>query len=173
MRDEEPGESFATEEREDLVVQSFAGDFVEGTERFVEEEDFRLHDERAGERCAHAHSARELTRVLVLESAESDAGDGVGCTLGALGLPDAVQFRDEFHVALDGAPLHERGVLEDVTDAVPVHVAGAARVRLEVRSDAQQGRLSATGRSDDRDEFTGTDRERDVVECAGPVGERH
>src|SRR5205814_1168809 len=63
---------------------------VESAERLVHEKDGRLVDERLRQRRALAHAARELVRVVALESAESDTPDPVArapfsfCALGAV-----------------------------------------------------------------------------------------
>ena len=63
---------------EQLVVQTLAGDLVEGAERLVEQEHRRIHHQRAGERGAHPHAARELLGVLRLEPGEPDELDRLG-----------------------------------------------------------------------------------------------
>jgi hypothetical protein len=47
-------------------------------------------------------------------------------------------------------------------NAVDAHLTGA--LRLQARNDAQQGRLAATGRTDQRDEFAVFDRQIDTLQ---------
>jgi hypothetical protein len=73
--DGEGGEAVALPQAQELVVEAFAGEFVEGAEGLVEEEQLGAGDQGAGERGAHAHAARELGGVGVREFAEADEGE--------------------------------------------------------------------------------------------------
>ena len=171
--DEQPGELLVLEQAQQFVVQALAGDLVERTEGFVEQEHLRLQHQRAGQRAAHLHTARQLLGVLGLVADEVDQLDrclGLG---EASGLVHALQFGVQFDVALHGAPGQQRGVLEHIADARPVDLTGAAGVLLEARGDAQQGALPAAGGADDGDELAGTHIETDVVDSVCPVGEHH
>ena len=56
-------------------VEVLAGDLVDGAERLVEQEDRRAQRQRAGQRGAHLHAARERLGVVVLEPVEPDELD--------------------------------------------------------------------------------------------------
>src|SRR5262249_60982078 len=55
-----------------LRVHDLAGLRVERGERFVHQQDLRIDGKRAGEIDALTHAARELARMVVLESLEAD-----------------------------------------------------------------------------------------------------
>src|SRR5262249_18310346 len=54
-----------------FLVEGIACDLVERAERLVHEENPRLRDERAGDRHALAHPARQLVRQRVLAAREA------------------------------------------------------------------------------------------------------
>src|SRR3546814_20349805 len=60
----------ALPEPQELLVQVVAGDLVERPERLVHQEEIGLEAERAGDRDALLHAARELPGKLLLEAAE-------------------------------------------------------------------------------------------------------
>ena len=72
MRDEEPGELLGDEEADQLLLQPFAQQLVDGRERLVEEQQLRAGHERPGERGPHLHAAGELVRQVLLEAGETD-----------------------------------------------------------------------------------------------------
>ena len=72
------GKALALEQAEQFVVELLAGDLVERAERLVEQEDLRIHHQRAGQRATHLHAAGELLRILLLEPVEPDEGDVLG-----------------------------------------------------------------------------------------------
>ena len=55
-----------------LEVHPLAGHLVERAERLVHQQDRRVEGERAGDRDALLHAARELPRVVAGELAELD-----------------------------------------------------------------------------------------------------
>ncbi len=59
-------------ELEEFGAEVFCGEDVEGGERLVHEEDFRLDDEGAGEADALAHAAGEFLGVCGFEAVEAD-----------------------------------------------------------------------------------------------------
>ena len=116
--DEQRGEALALEQAEQLVVQPFAGDLVERAERLVEQEDLRLEHQRAGQRGAHLHAAGELLRVLLLEPVQADEVRSRRRHGACRSAPvDAFELGEQLDVALHGAPLQQRGVLEHVAEA--------------------------------------------------------
>ena len=60
---------------------------------------FGLHHQRAGQRAAHLHAARQLLRVLLLEAVEPDEGDVLGGATRSLRLVDALQLGEQLDVA--------------------------------------------------------------------------
>ena len=55
--DEDDGDLACLPEVVELFVQGLSGDGIEGGEGFIEEEEFGIGDQSAGEGDAHAHSA--------------------------------------------------------------------------------------------------------------------
>ena len=62
-------------EVEEVGAQGLGGQHVERRERLVHQQDFRLHDQRAGEADALPHTARQLLRIGGLEAIEADRVD--------------------------------------------------------------------------------------------------
>ena len=173
MRDEQRGELLRVEQVDQLVVESLPGDFIERTERFVEQEDLGVQHQRASERAPHLHATGQLLGILVLVTDQVDQLDRLGRLGSALGLGHVLQLGVELDVALHRSPRQQRGILEHVAERIPVDVTDTGGVLRQTRRDAQQGRLAATGRSDHGDELAGRHRERHVVDGMGSVGEHH
>src|SRR5262245_31226377 len=73
MGDEDDGLAQRLPERQEVVVEAKARDLVERGERLVHQQERRLGDERARDRGAHLHPARELARITLREAGKSDA----------------------------------------------------------------------------------------------------
>jgi hypothetical protein len=111
--DEEGGPLTAFTEGEEFLVEVFAGEFVEGAERFVEEQEGRFEGEGAGEGDAHFFAAGELTRVAVGEVGDAGEGEKLRGALAADGGGDVAELEEELGVLADGEPREESGVLEE------------------------------------------------------------
>jgi hypothetical protein len=83
--DEDRGHRVARPQGAKLVVEVLTRDLVEGGEGFVEQEQFRIVDQRAGERGAHAHPAGELGGVAADRVGEADLIDCGFCPRDAIG----------------------------------------------------------------------------------------
>ena len=70
---------------EQLLVEPLARHLVEGAERLVHQQDGRVQGERAGDRHALLHAARELPRVVLGEFLEADQAQQRARPLLALG----------------------------------------------------------------------------------------
>ena len=155
---------------EQQVAHVGAGDLVERGERLVHQQDRRAEGERAHERDALLHAARQLVRVRLLEPGEADRVEQPG-DLGVrqrllLGAAAPVQAAQEPDVVGHGLPRHERRRLghEPVllagaggVGAAAGHQHGAARRALQAADDAQQGGLAAAARPQQADELAGAD----------------
>ena len=133
-----PAKPSAWNSSQRLVVEVLPGDLVDGAERLVEQEQRRLERQRAGERAAHLHAAREGVRVVPLEPAQADHLDrGLG-EGGPLGAVDAAELGQQLDVLADGPPRQQGGVLEHVAEVVAVdrHRAGGGRRAALTRSAA-------------------------------------
>ena len=174
VRDEDRGLALAAQDLGDLVRQREPRLRIERRKRLVEQHDVRLGAQRARQRHALAHAARELARQVVQELAEPVAGEQLRRALARLGHVGALDFRAQHRVFEDGAPLEQIILLQHVADlaarpghrlAVDQH--GAAG-RLEDAGDQRQQRaLAAAALADDGDELAGRDRDRDALERLG------
>ena len=111
--DEDGGPALAFAEGEQFFVEVFAGEFVEGTERFVEQEELRFEGEGAGEGDAHFFAAGELARVAVGEGSDAGKREQFGHASVAFGGGRVAKLEERGGVLADGAPREEGGVLED------------------------------------------------------------
>ena len=175
VRDQDRGLALAAQDLGHLVGEREPRLRIERRERLVEQHDVRLGAERARERHALAHPARELARQIVQELAESVAGEQLQ-SRAARALPHvgALDFGAEHRVLEDGAPLEQVILLQHVADlaarpgdrlAVDQHRAVGRR---ENSGDQRQQRaLAAAALPDDGDELARGDRERDAFERLG------
>ena len=154
-----------------LDVEALAGHLVERAEGLVEQQHPRLGDERAGDRHALAHAARQLRRPGLLEALQADELDEVGD--GGRRDRGAGHLQGELDVRLDRAPRQQRRVLEGDAEVMgaagdvgrfAVHQRLPRRRRVEAGEDAQDRRLAAPRRAEQRGERPGGGVERDVVE---------
>ena len=158
----------------ELRLQFLAQAAVQARQRFVEEEDTRLRDERAGEGDPLALPAAERRRVTLAEPTETDEVEHVGHPTVALVAVDARPGQPVGDVLADAHVGEQHEVLEDEADVPPVR--GAGRHVAPVEKDASLGwrlqpcehperrRLPAAGGAEEGDELAGRDRQRDVVD---------
>src|SRR6476646_6409475 len=69
---ENRGEAFSAPEGYQLLLQRQTGQRVELAERLIKQQQGGIVDERASERGALSHAARELMRISLAEVAKSD-----------------------------------------------------------------------------------------------------
>ncbi len=162
----------------DLEAHLLAQIGVEIRQRLVEEQRLRLDDEGAGERDALLLAAGEFARIARGEVGElgrrEDAGDllgdlrprqlaqrqAIGDVLGDRHVrPQRVALKDHRHLARFRRQRARRRRHHPVTDR---DLAG--RRLDEARDQAQRRRLAAAGRTEQADEETVVDAERDVVD---------
>ena len=89
----------ARPERLELVVQQVARHRVERAERLVHQQHVGVLRERAGERDALAHAARELVRALVAKSPRCTISSSSLAPRAALVARDAGELQRELDVA--------------------------------------------------------------------------
>ena len=176
VRDEDDRRAAGLPDAQELDVESLARHLVERAERLVHEQERGIEGERARDRDALLHAAGELPRWCSREALKLDELEHlVDPLLPALLVP-ARELERQGDVLRDRAPLVEHCILED--DPVVVVAAGlprglavdgraAARRLDQVADDAQQRRLAAAGRADQRDELARLDLEIDVLERDG------
>ena len=174
------GRRGAVPEPQQLEVEAFAAERIERAERLVEEEDGGLERQRAGERDPLGGPARQLGRARVghgrVEADELDQRRDA--RRAALGRP-AGELERIGDVVGGRAPRQETRFLEDQPDARigpddrrSVEQGLAAGRFEQAGDDAQERRLAAAVRADERDDPAARDGQVDAVEdrerAAGP-----
>ena len=131
-----------------------------------------LQRQRAGQRAAHPHAARQRLRVVLLEAGRARPGRSPRwASWPRSALPHAVQLGEQLDVLLDRAPRQQRRRPGTRSRGARGRSRPCPRGRLEQPGgDPQQRRLAAPGRADDRDELALVDAERDVVDASVPSG---
>ncbi len=168
----------------DFVAQGFAGEDVEGAERFVHAEDLRFHHERPRDADALLHAAGEFLGQHVAVAFESDGLDDFLEAMVFFLRGVARVFEAEQDVFANGEPGEEGEVLEDHGDAgvdalerlAAVFYDAAGRLD-EAGEDAHDGGLAAAGGAEQGHDVVFLDGEVDVVEdfhfFAGLFAEGH
>ena len=144
-----------------------------GSKRLVHQERLRLADDRPPHGDTLPLPARQLRGLALEELLETELGDPVD-TLADLGLGHAPDLEAVPEVLPDAHVRVERVALEDHRDVTMARsevgdVAASdrdlsARHLLESGDRAQQRRLPAARRPDERDELAVADRERHIVD---------
>ena len=98
VRDKDDGRAAAFPKPQQIVVQRHPGNLVECGEGFVEQQQIGVGHERAGDRDAHPHAARQLARISLLEPGETDRAQfGHGAL--ALGRPNpAIEAKRQYNI---------------------------------------------------------------------------
>ncbi|MNZ33319.1 hypothetical protein D3C78_506640 [compost metagenome] len=142
-----------------FLLHGDAGQGVELAQRFVEDQQARLVDQRPRQRHPLRHATGELARPGPGEGGQADLGQR---RIDPLAIPRqaAAGLRAEGDVVPHASPGVERRVLEHhhPRRRRPVHRLAigqqtAAVGRLQTGDQTQQGRLAATGRPQQRDEL--------------------
>ena len=123
----------------ELLVELLAGDLVERRERLVEQQQVGLGHQRARERGAHAHAARELRRIAAGGVGETDPLDRLARAVQPLRARDTAELERERHVVEQVAPRQQVRVLEDVGDRRRARSVRAAWPRWTVADDGAAG----------------------------------
>ena len=174
MRDENGRHVHLLVEPAQPVAQLRAHAGVERAERLVQEQHLGLHRERAGQRHPLALAARELRGVAVRERLQLDELEQLVDARSNLGLRPLAHGQPEADVVPDGHVLERRVVLEDEADPALLrrergrvlardHDLAGVRL-LEPGDHAQERRLAAAARPEQRRQRARLDHERDVVE---------
>lgn len=151
MGDEEGAPAVALAEGEEILIELVPGEGIEGTERFIEEEQARLEGEGAGEGGAHTHATAELMGKAVEGIGEADAagpliGDGVSLWSGF-----AAQAEGKGDIIAEAGPWEQVGVLKDKADLIggdgALDLAGGGL--KEAGDEAEEGGFAATGGPED------------------------
>ena len=170
-------------EAQELVLEAFADDRVDGPEGLVHEHDRRVHRQGSGHADALALAATQLRRVAVavLRGIEPDEREQLIGALSLAVLRPADQARDGRDVLADRLMGEEARLLDDVADrpAQVDHVAlrdvlavdeDPPRRRLDQPVDhLEAGRLATARRSDQHADLAGRHLQREVVDGPGDV----
>ena len=153
-----------------------AGDLVERAERLVHEEEIGLGDERARDRHAHLHAARELARIARRERREPDELERRRDRAVRGGPVDPREVEGQPDVRGDPRPRHQRCLLEhhrEMLRGLPHRLEPLAppaqppRGRgVEAGGEAKERGLAAARRPEQRHELVAADREVDRGERA-------
>ena len=157
MGDEQHREADIVPQRLQFFLHVAPGQRVERGERLVHQQHRRLHGERARDRDALLHAARQHVRIDVLEARQVDLGEHRARMLGRLILRHAlVDEQREQHVAEHGLPRQELVELLEHHHAVGAGLLDLLAVETdlpldrlhEARDRLEQRRLAAAGRSE-------------------------
>ena len=110
MSDEQSGCCSLSPNAQELDVEALPGHLVQCAKGLVEQEDFGLDDQRAGDGNALAHPARELGRPGLLKPFEADERNQVHD--GRVRDFQAADLERQPDVRYDGTPRQKGGVLE-------------------------------------------------------------
>ena len=147
-----------------LAAQVLGGEHVEGGERLVHEEHFRLDDQGAGKADALLHAAGEFLGIGGLKAVQAHRIQHLHAALAALVRADAAGLQRGFDVFKHREPGKEGKALEDDGDVdlgvgdgllVPVDLAG--RGRGEPGEHAQHGGLAGAGGAEQGENLSGQD----------------
>ena len=158
-------------DREEEVLHRAPGLRVERAERLVEQQDVGLGRERAGDRDALAHAARELVGRVVGELGEPDDAEQLLHPLARWALRMPTHSSPNATFSRDRAPRveavgleHHAAVGPGTDDRLVVDLDRARGRHVEPGDDVEQRRLPAAGRPDQAHELPVGDLEVHVVD---------
>src|SRR5882724_2113586 len=172
VSDEDDGLAGAAPDVEKPLTHQQTRLLVERAERLVHQQNLRVDRQRASDRHALLHPARQLARVLLGEPGEAEGAEKLGGNATAARRRDALQLEPELDVLEGGAPREKAGVLEHGRDAPRIRPPHRLAVdqeapnvgRHEAAEHAEERRLAAPGGPDQRAELGFADGQRDVAE---------
>ena len=186
MGDEDGREAQPLLEGSDLLPHPQAEAGVQVGQRLVEQDDLRLHDERAGQGNTLLLAAGELVRVPLGVLLDAHGAQARGDAVVALLASHLLELEPESDVLLH-REVREKGVGLEHHRHRPL-VRGCAAQRLAIQGDlpggdlfeardhAQRGGLAAARGAEEGREGPGLDVEADAVDgflgCAAPAGVR-
>src|SRR5262249_26742495 len=177
---EDHGLRRALPDAQQFGLHEAAGLGVERAERLVHQQDLRIEGERARNRGALPHAARQLRGVAVLEAIEPDQVDEGLRPLLAFLPRKSHSLQAVEHIAAHCLPRKQREMLKDDAairagrgDRLALDEDRAGLRREETADEIEQRRLAAAGGSEQRYELTRADVERDLLEREHrPAGRR-
>ena len=161
----------------DLVAQQEARLFVERGERLSHQENLGLRDQRARNRDALAHAARQLRGIVFLERGQTDHIDEMMRTIHALGFGDTLQFEGKSDIVDDIAPGESRFLLKHHADGrmrrrntLIANHHGAFIIAQQAPDNVEERGLAAARRADHGNEFALFHREGDMIDGRDRAG---
>ena len=158
---------------QDLILHTHTGESIQCAERLVQQQDLRLVDQGANEGHTLCHTAGKLTGVIILELLQTDDIDHA-LHLILIALELALHFQREADVLLHSQPGEQGGLLEHHTTVgrgtiyfLAIHSHSAEGGGDETCHQAENGGLTAAGRTDEGDKFAAFHGDADVVESVG------
>src|SRR6185437_2479737 len=112
MRDENNRALYLAPDRHQLVAEKDSRLLVERGKGLVHQDDVGLERERAANRDALRHAARQLARISVREFFEADHAQIFQPALAPFLLGDALRLEAELDILQDRPPRIEHGILE-------------------------------------------------------------
>src|SRR6202048_1406382 len=155
-----------------FILHVHAGLLVERTERLIHQDDLRIHQQRARNTDPLIHPARQLGRIVVLETGKSDhvvVALRRGTPAGFLVAPEQEMKGD---ILPDWQSRHQIGLLEDDAaigsgggDVLTIYSYGAGRWSVESGNHVQQRGFSAAAWSKQTKKLVLCHVEIDIFEC--------
>ena len=139
-----------------------AGHLVKGPERLVHQQETRLEGQGPGDRHPLLHATRELPGVVAAELLKAHQLQHGRRPGRPVGLGPVVQLQGQLDVGGHTPPVEQAGVLEDhaivlvetgLVSRFCEHGDRAGRRLQKIADEPEQGRLAATGGSDQRHEL--------------------
>ena len=170
--DEHDGLLALREDFLDVTVELLAREGVERRERLIHQQHARVGGERTGEGDALAHPPGEFVRAGLFLVTEADEVQVVAGGLEALGLGEVRLEAEAEEDVLQGIEPREERILLEHDEAIPargrhrlIPEADLAFVgMLQTGQQAQQGGLTATGRTDNDEELPFPDVQGDLLQ---------
>ena len=162
VRHEHDRARIGVQRRGEPVLHLQARQRVERGERLVEAEHRPAGEQRARERDALAHPARQLVRPGVLEALEAEVLQQRGGALACRGAIEARDAQRERGVVGGARPRQQQVALRHERGGLRLD--GARVGRDEPADELEQRRLAAAARPDDGDDLARADVQRDLVE---------
>ncbi len=113
MRHKHDGRAFRCRDDREFFLQSLPRHRIDSGEGLIHEQNGRVVGEHASNGCTLPHAARELVRILTLESGKPDEVDEAPSDARPLFAGDAFQTQAELDIGLRRLPRQQRILLED------------------------------------------------------------
>jgi hypothetical protein len=157
--DQEHGGAARLPEAEDFILHAHAGEGIQGTQGFIEQQNARVIDQRAGEGDSLGHAAGELVRISGGEGVQADEAEEI-IHFVAAAMEQATSDEAGFDIAADSEPREEIGILEDqaalgarAIDRLGVDEELAGGWAIEAGYEAEERGFTAATRADKGDQL--------------------